>query len=72
MICGDKWMLSNAASGANAPLETVDKAEIIDDLPPHIAEVHEDFVRCPVCDQLYWRGSHYRRLQAKIAQILKR
>jgi hypothetical protein len=54
----------------NASLEDVDKAEVIDRLPPHVAEVHEDFAHCPACDQLYWRGSHYQRLRSKIKRIL--
>jgi uncharacterized protein len=56
----------------NAPLEEAAKAEIIDKLEP-LTKIHYDqFRRCPDCKQIYWPGSHFRKLQKRIEEIRSR
>jgi uncharacterized protein with PIN domain len=43
----------------NAPLRRADKAEVEDRLPPRTRAVFADFALCPLCDRIYWPGSHY-------------
>ena len=47
----------------NGLLRRVPKADIADQLPEGTREAHQEFWRCDVCGQLYWRGSHYARLR---------
>jgi uncharacterized protein len=54
----------------NGLLERVEKGAITHRLLPRTREGHDEFHRCPTCDQLYWRGSHYARLQHFVAEIL--
>lgn len=51
----------------NGALEVVSKAEVAGRLPPGVAESQDDFTRCRACGRVYWRGSHYRRLE-QVAQ----
>ena len=53
----------------NTPLRPVDKALIVDQLPDRVAEVFDEFTQCPTCLRVYWKGSHYDRMQALIAQM---
>lgn len=53
----------------NTPLETVEKAAILHRLEPLTRLYYDEFRRCPHCDQIYWRGSHYERMQALIARL---
>lgn len=53
----------------NALLERVEKHEVQDRLPPAVREGHEVFWRCSGCTKVYWRGSHYERMQATIAEL---
>jgi uncharacterized protein len=53
----------------NALLEPVEKTEIIDRLEPLTKIYYDEFRRCPGCDQLYWRGSHFKKLEARIADL---
>jgi uncharacterized protein with PIN domain len=53
----------------NGLLEPVDKALILDQLEPKTRRYFDDFRRCPVCGQIYWRGSHYERMQAFIEEV---
>jgi len=56
----------------NAPLEAVEKAEIINELKPLTRIYYEQFRRCSACGQIYWPGSHFEKLEARIAEITQR
>jgi uncharacterized protein with PIN domain len=55
----------------NTRLEHVDKAEIGRQLPKCTADLHSEFVRCSTCARVYWKGSHYVRMQALIESVKK-
>jgi uncharacterized protein len=53
----------------NALLEKVEKGEVIEKLEP-LTRIHYDhFRRCTGCGQIYWQGSHFDKLRARIAGI---
>ena len=54
----------------NVTLEAVDKAAILDDLPPGVRTAYEIFTRCPGCRKLYWPGTHYERMKALLGELL--
>lgn len=53
----------------NAPLQSVEKATVLDQLEPLTKLYYEDFRRCSLCGQVYWRGSHFAKLEARIAKL---
>jgi uncharacterized protein with PIN domain len=53
----------------NAPLEAIEKADIQDRLPPRTAELYHDFQRCPACNRLFWKGSHFERLEKLVERL---
>ncbi len=53
----------------NHPLEVVSKAEIIDRLEPLTKLYFDDFRICPACKQIYWKGSHFERMQRLIGRL---
>ena len=53
----------------NEPLEEVDKATLEGVVPPYVWQTQEQFRRCPRCGRVYWRGTHWRRMRGKIAEI---
>jgi uncharacterized protein len=55
----------------NTPLETVDKAVIEHRLQPDTRARHTAFWRCPACDRVYWRGSHWTRLTAAVERAVE-
>jgi uncharacterized protein with PIN domain len=59
-------------SRCNALLEPVEKAEIIEQLEPLTKIYYEQFRRCTGCGQIYWPGSHFEKLEARIAALRKR
>jgi hypothetical protein len=55
----------------NTPLATVEKDEIIDELEPLTKIYYEEFRRCPGCSQIYWPGSHFQKLETRVAQFTR-
>ena len=53
----------------NGELRRVDKADVVDRLPPATRREHDEFVRCTGCGQVYWRGSHMPRLEALTSEV---
>jgi len=53
----------------NAMLENAAKADILDKLEPLTKTYYNQFRRCPGCNQIYWPGSHFPKLQKRIEEI---
>jgi uncharacterized protein len=56
----------------NTRLRSVPKEIVADRLLPETSQRHEEFRICPECDRIYWKGSHYRRMQRFIEVVLAR
>jgi hypothetical protein len=54
----------------NAPIEVVEKAAILGQVPDYIFETHDRFQKCPECNRIYWPGSHTRRSLEEIRQLV--
>jgi uncharacterized protein len=54
----------------NGLLEPVAKETIADRLPHGTGEFYEVFHRCQSCNQIYWKGAHYQRMQELMNQVL--
>ena len=54
----------------NGLLEPVEKEAIIDQLPQKTRIAIDEFHRCRECNQIYWRGSHYEKMQKFIEEVL--
>jgi uncharacterized protein with PIN domain len=55
----------------NAPLHGVAKSEVESRLPPRVRDLHQDFSRCDVCGRVFWKGSHWQRMDALLGRLLK-
>lgn len=53
----------------NQLLEPVNKEAIIDRLEPLTKLYFDDFRICPACKQIYWKGSHFQRMEKLIASL---
>jgi len=51
----------------NALLLDVRLDDVTDRVPPGAREVPGPLRRCPICDRVYWRGSHARRMETALA-----
>ncbi len=54
----------------NTTLEDVPKAEVYHRIPPKTREVCDTYAYCASCDKLFWKGTHYAKMEAVIKEIL--
>jgi uncharacterized protein len=54
----------------NTPLTAVRKELIEEQLPPVVRAQYEEFNRCIECGRVYWKGSHFARMEAYAREIL--
>jgi hypothetical protein len=54
----------------NAPLRSVDKANVLDRLPPRVRELYDHFSTCDVCHRVFWEGSHWRNMRRVLEGVL--
>jgi hypothetical protein len=55
----------------NGILEDARKEEVMDRLPPMVKDGYEEFRRCKGCEQVYWKGTHFDRMQQFLDGILQ-
>jgi uncharacterized protein with PIN domain len=53
----------------NQLLVPIKKEEVIDELPPKVAQTQNEFYQCPSCMKIYWKGTHYRRMFSFIQSL---
>lgn len=54
----------------NGLLEPVNKQAVIEQVPETVRSQIDEFNRCQECGQIYWKGSHYERLQQFIDGVI--
>jgi hypothetical protein len=53
-------------SVCNTVLVPAAPEELAGRLPAYVLHKHHDFRRCPGCDRVYWPGSHWQNMQARL------
>lgn len=46
----------------NAPLRAIEKALVLEYLPPSVQLSHTHFTTCDLCHRIFWQGSHWTRM----------
>ena len=54
----------------NGTLHAVDKDDIRDSIPENSATHYDEFHQCDSCEQVYWKGSHYEKMQAFMTELI--
>jgi hypothetical protein len=55
----------------NLPLRRVEKAAVLERLPPSVRELYQRFLTCDQCRRVYWEGSHWRRMSELLRPLLE-
>ncbi|WP_114783087.1 Mut7-C RNAse domain-containing protein [Botryobacter ruber] len=53
----------------NGPIVAVAKEEVLEQLPPNTRLYFHEFYQCRNCRRVYWKGSHYERMQQFIQRL---
>lgn len=54
----------------NTPLRALDTALARERVPPRVAAHYTRFSTCDTCRRVFWEGSHWRRMQALLAEVM--
>ena len=54
----------------NAMIKPVQKQHVINNIPAKTCKYFDKFYQCTGCLKVYWPGSHYKRMQARLMRIL--
>jgi len=55
----------------NGCLLPVAKTDVFDRLEPKTKLYYDDFRICKYCDQIYWKGSHFRRMESQLMALVE-
>jgi len=50
----------------NQPLMEKSKQEVKDLVPPYVFQTQNQYMECPSCHRIYWRGTHWQRMTEKL------
>ena len=59
-------------SVCNSPLREVPKADAQGKVPEGVFERQREFWRCDTCGRMYWQGSHWANMSARMQTILSK
>ncbi|MFH0941413.1 MAG: Mut7-C RNAse domain-containing protein [Chloroflexota bacterium] len=53
----------------NQPLGAMPKEAVKRRVPPYVYRTQADFLECPACRRIYWRGSHREAMRRKLERL---
>ena len=53
----------------NVSLVDVTREQVQERVPPFVFKTQEEFMECPSCQKLYWRGTHWHNMLKELAVI---
>jgi hypothetical protein len=54
----------------NSLLLPQSKEEIRELVPPYVFKTQDQFMQCPDCHRIYWRGTHWHRMKGEIEKLV--
>ena len=53
----------------NQPLVETSKEEVEDRVPPYVFQTQSQFVECPTCHRIFWKGTHWKAMTEKLQRL---
>ena len=55
----------------NEPLMEKRKEEVRKRVPPYVYETQNEYMQCPACGRIYWKGTHWQAMTERINELKK-
>ena len=55
----------------NQPLEERSREEVKDRVPPYVFKTQHQYMECPACRRIYWRGTHWQAMARRLERLGK-
>jgi hypothetical protein len=56
----------------NQVLVPREKADIRELVPPYVFQTQSQYMQCPSCHRIYWRGTHWQRMKRELEKLPER
>jgi uncharacterized protein with PIN domain len=53
----------------NEPLEERNPDEVEGSVPPYVYKTQQQYMECPACHRIYWRGTHWEAMMRMLARM---
>ena len=53
----------------NQPLEARSKEQVKDLVPPYVFQTQSQYMACPACRRIYWRGTHWQAMTERLQKF---
>jgi uncharacterized protein with PIN domain len=67
---GDKIKPFTFCLECNQPLVPREKEEVKELVPPYVFQTQTQYMQCPACHRVYWRGTHWQRMSRELQRIV--
>jgi len=54
----------------NQPLLERSKQQVKDLVPPYVFQTQSQYMECPACHRIYWRGTHWQAMTRKLERFM--
>ncbi len=54
----------------NQPLVERSREQVKERVPPHVFKTQDQYMECPVCHRLYWRGTHWQAMIRRLDRFI--
>ena len=55
----------------NSPLSPISKTDIAGRVPAYVFRTQDEFVECPTCQRVYWKGTHWQAMVRRLESLQK-
>ena len=55
----------------NQPLQEKSKQQVKDRVPPYVFQTQDQYMECPACHRIYWRGTHWQAMTQRLKKFMK-
>jgi uncharacterized protein len=55
----------------NRPLRRLTLEEARNRVPPYVWQTQKEYVECPQCGRVYWKGTHWQAMSARLTEIVE-
>jgi len=56
----------------NQPLVERSKEQVKDLVPPYVFQTQSQYVECPACHRIYWKGTHWQAMTKKLKKFMNK
>ncbi len=55
----------------NQPLMAISQDKVKDRVPPYVFQTQSQYMECPTCHRIYWKGSHWQAMGRRLEKLVK-